>query len=401
MAITVRPLTDDDAEATQLLRHEAFGSPLSKKNTAQISKPPSYWLGAFDDDRQVGRAGVRDISSFWGGTELATAGVMSVTTAQEHRGRGVLSPLLLQALADARERGAVVATLFPTANAIYRRFGFELAAELTRVKVPTIELGTLTPPEGVTLGRATEDDVPALDDLYHRWAIQQNGPVNRTGPLYESKPAKRVKAHTGITVARIDGQVAAYASWNRGHGYGEGAELSVREFVSLSSLATQALLAMFGTNSPVLPHTVFRTSGDDGLRLVHPAATWHVVERFPYMVKVLNLRAALVPRVWPEGLDCELPFRVTDDSIDTITGDWKLRLEDGHATVTRIGRLGAHSKRLNPVEFSQRGLSLLFSGSQSMWNIVGAGLAAGGATNTYPTWSAAFGGRQNHIRDYF
>ncbi|MGJ6980911.1 GNAT family N-acetyltransferase [Aestuariimicrobium soli] len=401
MPVTVRPLTDADAASSQALRHEAFGSPVTKKNTSQISRPPTHWHGAFDGDRQIGRAGVRDISSFWGGVDLPTAGVMSVTTAMEDRGRGVLRPLLTTALARARERGAVVATLFPTANGIYRGFGFELAAELTRVRVPLAELASLRAPEGVTVRRAVEDDVAALENLYRRWASQQNGPIDRVGPLYASKPGKWLKAHTGTSVAEVDGVPVAYARWNRGSGYGEGAELAVREFVSQSSAGTQALLAMFGTNAAVVPHAVFRTSGDDGLRLVHPAATWQVTERFPYMVKVLNLRAALVPRVWPEGLDCELPFRVVDDVVDTVTGDWKLRLEDGHATVTRIGRLGAHSKRLSPVEFTPRGLSLLFAGSQSLWNIVGAGLASGGATNTYPTWSAAFGGRQGHIRDYF
>ena len=401
MPVTVRPLTDDDAAASQSLRHEAFGSPLTKKNQSQISKVPTRWWGAFDGDRQIGRAGVRDIHSFWGGVDLPTAGVMSVTTAMEDRGRGVLRPLMTTVLDQARERGNAVATLFPTANAIYRPYGFELAAELTRVRVPLADLAALRLPEGAVVRRATEADVPTLDELYRRWASQQNGPVDRVGPLYATKPAKRLKAYTATSIAEVDGLPVAYACWNRGSGYGDGAELSVREFISLSAAGTQALLAMFGTNAAVTPHAVFRTSGDDGLRLVHPAATWQVIERFPYMVKVLNLRSALVPRIWPEGLDCELPFRVVDDPISAVTGDWKLRLEDGHATVTRIGRLGAHSARISPVVFSPRGLSLLFAGSQSMWNIIGAGLATGGATNTYPTWSAAFGGRQGHVRDYF
>ena len=58
---------------------------------------------------------------------MPIAGIAAVAVRPEHRGSGLLAPLFAALLADARERGAVVSTLFPTAPGIYRRLGYEVA----------------------------------------------------------------------------------------------------------------------------------------------------------------------------------------------------------------------------------------------------------------------------------
>jgi len=50
---------------------------------------------------------------------------------------------------------------------------------------------------------------------------------------------------------------------------------------------------------------------------------------------------------------------------------------------------------------TSRGLALLFSGTQSCANLRAAGHLNGGSVDQDLDWDALFGGRQQHIRDYY
>ena len=127
MTLTVRRLSTADAEAAQRLRWEAFGVPPAADVSAATLEEPGYsWFGAFDDEdgTLVATAADRAYDTWFGGRTVPTCGVASVTVAAEHRGGGAIGPLMRAMLAAARERGAVLSTLFPSAPRIYRRLGF-------------------------------------------------------------------------------------------------------------------------------------------------------------------------------------------------------------------------------------------------------------------------------------
>src|SRR4051812_19701516 len=141
----VRPLGPDDARASRRLSWEAFGVP---PGADEASPPAAYrqgmsYLGLFsrgDRDALVAQVADRDYESWFGGARVPTSGVAAVTVAAEHRGRGHLAPLFIELLEFARNRGAAISTLFPTAPNIYRRFGFEIVGELTTLEVDTADL---------------------------------------------------------------------------------------------------------------------------------------------------------------------------------------------------------------------------------------------------------------------
>jgi GNAT superfamily N-acetyltransferase len=124
VSFTVRRLTaEDDAEAVWQLGFEAFGVPSTRSGPATLDLPGRIWFGAFAGGELVGRMIDRAYDSYFGGALVPTCGIAAVTVAAEYRGQGSLTTLFVETLRFARERGAVISTLFPTAPGIYRRFG--------------------------------------------------------------------------------------------------------------------------------------------------------------------------------------------------------------------------------------------------------------------------------------
>ena len=135
-SLTVRPLEAADAEASRTLGFEAFGMPTSPPTEpATLDRPGRTYHGVFAGDRLVGRLADRAYDSWFGGVPVPTCGVAGVTVAMEDRGRGALSPLFAAALIAARERGAVISGLYPTAARIYRRFGYELVSDYRTISI--------------------------------------------------------------------------------------------------------------------------------------------------------------------------------------------------------------------------------------------------------------------------
>ena len=161
MSLTVRPLVADDAAAARQLSYEAFGVPsTAPTEPARIDQPGRTWFGGFDGNELVGQLIDRSYDSWFGGVPVPTSGIAAVTVAAEHRGRGALTPMFEQALAYARERGAVISGLFPSAPRIYRRFGYELITDYVSVELPIAALAAVYRPDSVRcprLSRAADD----------------------------------------------------------------------------------------------------------------------------------------------------------------------------------------------------------------------------------------------------
>src|SRR6478672_6993222 len=157
MAITVRTLDVEDAEASRQLGWEAFGlpaSPPAETAVDALTRPGRTYFGAFDGSRLAARMAWRDYESWYGGRLVRTAGIANVTVAAEYRGRGLLSPLFAETLAAATSAGAVVSTLFPSAAGIYRRFGYELVSDYTTVSLPSWVLAGVSLPAEMIARRA-------------------------------------------------------------------------------------------------------------------------------------------------------------------------------------------------------------------------------------------------------
>ena len=91
-------------------------------------------LSAWDQRRCVGNvAGYRFDTLVPGGAWLPTSGVTRVGVLSTHRRRGLLRAMITRLLAEAADRGQVLASLRASETRIYQRFGFGLAGRCAEV----------------------------------------------------------------------------------------------------------------------------------------------------------------------------------------------------------------------------------------------------------------------------
>lgn len=388
----IRPLTFDDAEQSRRLSLEAFGSfpgPVPELTPETWPGPGMEPWGAFDSGRLVAKVVNRVFDSWYGGRLVRTAGIAGVTVVAEERGHGLLSGLFDAVLGHARDEGAAISTLYPTAPGIYRKFGYELVGELLNLRIPLASLATIRPADGITLRRATTEDAPAIRAAYDVWATQQNGPLSRRGISFPATDAELIEAFTAITLACAPtGEVLGYAPWNRGSGYDGTGSIDVDDLIALTPAAAAELLRFFGGFSSVAAQIDLETSGFDPALLSIPHNTWTQHDRHQYMLRLLDVPAALSARSW--SVDASVPFSVTGHGLD---GSFVLEVADhvGQCTPAEDPR-GPH--------FTSYGIGMLYAGAQSCANLRFAGHLTG--PTTYDSvLDALFGGRQFHIRNYF
>src|SRR4051812_15579476 len=138
-SVNLRLLTDVDAESSTLMSHHAFGVPTGGQVPFTLGPGVLRW-GIFDGDTLAAKANDRAYDSMIGGRRVPTAGVAGVAVAAEYRGSGLARQVMGHLLSQARERGAVISTLFRTAPALYRSLGFEQVAVLIEGSLPTSAL---------------------------------------------------------------------------------------------------------------------------------------------------------------------------------------------------------------------------------------------------------------------
>ncbi len=407
---TVRPVTAAEFEQTLSLGLEAFGDlpeGMARPTAEGFPGPGRHSWGAFEGDRLLGRMVGREFGSWWHGVEVPTCGIAGVTVAAEERGRGLLDELFPPLFAEARDRGEVVSTLYPTAPGVYRRYGYELVAALETVELRTAELMGVRPPVGVRVRRATLEDVPAIKGVYDAWAAEQNGPLTRRGVSFTATDEEFLGGPTAVSVA-VDGddRVVGFVSWTRGRGYGDEGRLTIDDLVALTPDAHRALWRMVATYAPVTPTVRLTTSGTDPARLVLPAVTWRVVEKDAYMLRLLDVAVAfsLLPARPVRG---EVELVVAGDRFGGTDGRYRVTAADDGVTCERLGDDGRDAGRGDgrgdgtPATFTPAGLALAWAGAQTAGNLRMSGMLTGGSPAGDAFLDVLLRGNPLHVRDYF
>ncbi|WP_381796783.1 GNAT family N-acetyltransferase [Streptomyces niveus] len=190
MAIDVRVISESDFPAwlralnTGFLRSPAV-SEESVADRATYMDTRRMW-GAFDEGRCVAtyRTFPQELTAV-GGARLPSSAISNVTVSATHRRRGLLSRMITEDLAEAKERGDVVSTLIAAEYPIYGRYGFGPAAWITdwSIDVPRAGLDPRAsgqPDDGGRVDLVDGSDVTKLGpELHNRLRSLRHGVISR------------------------------------------------------------------------------------------------------------------------------------------------------------------------------------------------------------------------------
>ena len=379
-ALEIRDLTVDDLDDVLAVRTRAFGGARADaREREQALMEARRSLGVVSDGRVVAAARILPMRQFWGGRLVPMSGIGGVAVAPEQRGRGVGSLLMRAVVGQARELGDAVSALYPATVPVYRRLGWEYVGAQHRVSIPTEALRGLRA-DAAEVVPATAADVSVV--LAAVRAVHQRD--GASGPL----------AHTEDETRHLldDADVFSYRCDDGFCSYGwDGDDLLVSELTAGSTASARALWSVVGSGSSTAETVHAYVSPRDPLPLLLDAPVKTEAQAERWMLRLLDVGAAIAARGFPAGIGCEVALTVEDAQLPDNAGDWLLKVEAGRGELVAGGSGG--------VRLDARGIAAMYAGVPlSVLRI--AGLATGGRTEDDAALDTAFASAP-YLLDYF
>jgi predicted acetyltransferase len=174
---------------------------------------------AFDGDEIVGGAGAFPLELTIPGGQVRCGGVTVVGVKPTHRRRGILTSMMRVQLEDIRERGEPLAALWASEEAIYRRYGYGMAALGSEMSLARgYHALRPAPNPGVHIRLVSLEDAKELvPPIYDRTRLRTSGMYARSPDWWETRilddpPDRREDgAVKNVAIADLDGVPSAYA----------------------------------------------------------------------------------------------------------------------------------------------------------------------------------------------
>jgi predicted acetyltransferase len=395
----------DDLEPEFDLRHRSFGpmtGALREMIQADLREcvAESRLYGAWDDGLLVGSARFYDMRQWWHGRSQPMAGVGGVKVAPEARGRGVGKALMTGLLTAMAERGYPLSALYPATPHLYRSLGWELAGSQYLAEMPGRSLGSLRQPEQRPSGQA------ATDAALRRAGADDAGEVIATlsavhaatrdcGPCTEDLASVRswLEDPDVFSYLAADGFLAY--GWQ-----GSSREIQVHVLQAASAQTARALWRIVGSHASITEKVQACVGPADPIGWLVTELDVSVRPFRPWMLRVLDARAAIAARGFPAGQQARVLLLLTDPELPANAGLYTLAVGAGRGSLVSCATEPAQPPpSAPPVTLGPRGFATLFAGVP-MATLRVAGLAAGGDAAVDAVLDGAFAA-QPYLLYYF
>ncbi len=330
-----------------------------------------------------------DMGQFWGGRPVPTTGVAAVGVAPESRGGGTGFALMKSVLEELRGRGVALSALYPATQTLYRKAGYDQAGVRYSLEVPANLIGVRD--RTLPVRPLTEADLPAVRDAYTAFARERSGHLDRCEPIWHRirRPnEEEAKAYGVVEGGRLTGYLYFTA-----HKEASGYDLRISDLAASTGASARRLLTFLADHSS-LARKIHWPVGSLAHPLIHliPEQRYRATLADIWMIRVVDVKAALEARGYPMGARGSLALEVADDVLPGNAGRIVLEVAEGRGRVSPGGdgalRVGA------------RGLATLYSGFLTPWELSLAGLLEGEA-GALGAAAAVFGGPAPGMPDMF
>ncbi len=336
---------------------------------------------------------------WFGPDRLGAVGLGGVATAPEHRRRGYCRRLLQEVMKEVRDQGKVLSLLWPFSYAFYRRLGWETGGLQLWVTLPLAALprdigrGWTARP----VGADSPADLAVLDDLYSRWARRFHGCLVRQPEDWKRRLQHRNERRFTYLVCSPESGPAGYVTYAFRPLPDDWRQLLVREFVALDGRAHQALLGLLGNHDSQAQRVELVLPPDDLLLHRWPDRTEATV-RDGFMLRVVDVKAALEGRSYPGAEDGELKWRVRDELCPWNDGVFHVAWDRGRCAVRPAPAAASWD-----LECDAATLSGLYAGKLPPQAALALGRLAvtGDRPELLPWLGRCLGGRLGWLQDFF
>lgn len=335
MGLEIRRFRAAEMEQGWELDRQVFASaPESKERFLQLADPDRVY-GAFDAGRAVALLGVLPFVQNFGGRWLASGGISSVAVAPEFRGQGLASRLLGAALVGMREGGDVVSPLFPANLRLYRQAGWELAGCYAIRKIGARDLLHLERPAAGEVRRARREDCAAIRAAYQRFAGKVPGMIDGEKRWWTlENHFDRFYTYVAVDA---EGEVrGALVYDNIRQARGGVFPIHVHQIFAETRAASLALWWVLGTSSSQSDWVYYPAPLEDPLALLLPEPRQKVLWDMRWMLRLVDVEAAILGRGFPAGVEATVNFALDDPELPENAGAFRLRVEGGAGRLERI-----------------------------------------------------------------
>ncbi|MFK7929202.1 MAG: enhanced intracellular survival protein Eis [Myxococcota bacterium] len=385
----LRPYTPEDAPGLARQMSLAFGGSTDVA-LGWFEASGADNLRVWDDGGLVG--GLVDIpmGQFFGGRAVRMHGVAGVVMDPAARGRGAGRAMMQAYLRELADKGVALSCLYASTRSLYRSVGYGVAGTIFDASLPTDKLrgqGVVSPH-----WQAIEpDDRPEIEAAYRAWSAPRSGRPVRERYLWDRIWARRETqtyafAHRGPE--GLDGWVVV-----RLHSTdGSFLMLQVVDYEARSASALRAVIGFIGGFSTMARTVELKCGPSDPILDFLPEFSASLTLYEPWMLRIIDVEAAMQERGWPSGVQAALDLDIVDPTLPSAAGRWRVQIDDGAGTATRGGN--------GTIGITITGLAALYSGYASPWELRLTGDVQGPA-ESMSVLAAAFSGPAPCMSDKF
>lgn len=348
--------------------------------------------GVFDGDRLVGGVSFYRAHQWFGGRKIGSGCVSGVAIDPAERGTGACASMLRSLLAEFREEGFPLAALYASTQRLYRSVGFEQAGTRTQYSLPISSIWTRD--RSLAVHRVESPSIEVLQGVADTRAKRTNGNVSRTPGLWDRliNPSGGSGTVTYLIGDRDAPQGYAILTSNS-RDSGLPAAVTSTDVATNTPEATRRLLTLVRDHRSMCDRFEWVGASNDPLLFFADEHWVKVQDSLRWMLRVVDLPAAIRSRGYQPSANGTLHLDVEDDLLAENAGRWEITFDSGTATVRRGGD---GSMRMNV-----RGLAPLFSGFHSAEQLAQMGVIQASDRSQIQLASTAFLGDPPWLPEIF
>ncbi|WP_416148880.1 enhanced intracellular survival protein Eis [Salipaludibacillus sp. HK11] len=326
--MTIRKLTSAEIESSIRMSEFAFQFELTdeeRREEVKLTNADETWV-IEENGEILSKATVLPLHIYMQGQKLAMGGVSGVVTWPEHRRSGLVAKLLKQSLEQMKEDGQLVSFLYPFSIPFYRKFGWELFADMETLTLTRDQLPRREQYDGTV--KRVEKNASEVNSVYQQWAKQYAGTIVRDEKWWTQSVFKRKKG-TLVAYYNQQGTSSGYLIYEV-----KNKKMTVHELIWLDADARRGLWHFISNHDSMIDSVTIHTATHDRLPflLTDPKVKREVSSYF--MARIIDVKEflAIYPFSLQEG-EAPIILHVFDEFCQWNDGIYMIKKQDGEIDI--------------------------------------------------------------------